>query len=337
MNIDIILEAGARPEAVAELAEIAEQNGIHTLWSSAFAARRDPLVGLALAATRTKTLRLGYMPVSSFEQQPMKIADGLLTLNELSAGRAAILLGGLGKSSMMAMGLEPTRRVTATRETVEIVKGAATAQFLSYKGEIYQAQGDYASWVTQHPPLVYVAANRELMLRKAAPFADGVMFSDITADHLPSVLSHLDEGLHATGKSRDPFRVNNFWAWHVKQDKQSAINEARQELVWRGALQREHIAQFIDPEECDLVEAKWQNFLQAFIQKTPKIEDVPDSIVERLVDGLTLTGDLNDIDQIAERLRAMEAEGQTEIALRMHADPADAIRMIGEHLIPQLS
>jgi len=337
MKIDIILEAGTRPEDVAALAEIAEQNGIHTLWSSAFAARRDPLVGLALAATRTKKLHLGYMPVSSFEQQPMKIADGLLTLNELSGGRAAILLGGLGKSSMMAMGLEPSRRVTATRESVEIVTGAADAQFLSYKGEIYQAQGDYASWITQKPPLVYVAANRELMLRKTAPFADGVMFSDITAEHLPGVLRHLDDGLSALGKSRDTYRVNNFWAWHVKQDKKSAINEARQELVWRGALQREHIEQFIDPEECDLVEAKWQNFLQAFIQKTSEIEDVPDSIVERLVDGLTLTGDLSDIESIAERLRSMEAAGQTEIALRMHADPADAIKMIGEHLVPRLS
>ena len=337
MKIDIILEAGARPEDVAELAEIAEQNGIHTLWSSGFAARRDPLIGLALAAQKTNKIHLGYMPVSSFEQQPMKIADGLLTLNELSGGRAAILLGGLGKSSMMAMGLEPTRRVTATRESVEIVKGAAAARVLAYKGDIYQAQGDYASWITQKPPLVYVAANRELMLRRAAPFADGVMFSDITAEHLPGVLHHLDEGLGTLGKSRDQFRINNFWAWHVKEDKMSAINEARLELVWRGALQREHIEQFINPEECDLVESKWGNFLQAFIQKTPHIDGVPDSIVDRLVNGLTLTGDLNDIGGIADRLRAMEAAGQTEIALRMHADPAASIRMIGQHLVPRLS
>ena len=336
MKIDVILEAGTPPEDVAELAVIAEQNGIHTLWSSAFAARRDPLVGLTLAAQNTNTIHLGYMPVSSFEQQPMKIADGLLTLNELSGGRAAILLGGLGKSSMMAMGLEPTRRVTAARESVEIVKGAAGAGFLNYHGSLYHAQGDYASWVTQKPPLIYVAANRELMLRNVAPHADGVMFSDITAEHLPGVLHHLDTGLTAAGKARNGFRVNNFWAWHVNADRQRAVDEARQELVWSGALQREHIEQFIDPDECDLVEDKWSSFLQAFIQKTPRIEGVPDSIIERLVDGLTLTGDIGDIDSIADRLRTMEAAGQTEIALRMHADPAASIRMIGKYLLPQL-
>ena len=337
LKVDIILEAGVAPSAVAELAVLAEQKGLHRLWSSAFAARRDPVLGLALAAQATTHLRLGYMPVSPFEQQPMKIVDTLLTLSEMSGGRSAILIGGLGKSSMMAMGLTPDRRVRAVRECVEILKAAASGVVTTYEGELFQAKGDYASWVTQTPPQVYIAANKEQMLRLAGSLGDGVMFSDITTHHMEEVLAHLGAGQETASRDPNAFHINNFWAWHVKADKQAAIAEARQELVWRGAMQRWHIAPFLEPDECDLVESNWNAFLNAFIQKSPVIEGVPDAIVSRLVDGLTFTGDLGDVDFIAERIKALEAAGQTEIALRLHADPDLAIKAIGDYLLPKLA
>ena len=336
LKVDIILEAGVAPAAVAELAALAEQKGLHRLWSSAFAARRDPVLGLALAAQNTQNLKLGYMPVSPFEQQPMKIADTLLTLNEMSAGRASVLIGGLGKSSMMAMGLTPDRRVKAVRECVEILKAAASGVVTAYDGALFQAKGDYASWVTQTPPDIYIAANKEQMLRLAGSLGDGVMLSDITTHHMDEVFTHLRTGREIASRNPSAFHINNFWAWHVKADKQAAIAEARQELVWRGAMQRWHIAPFLEPDECDVVEANWTAFLNAFIQKSPVIDGVPESIISRLVDGLTFTGDLDDLDFIAERIKALEAAGQTEIALRLHRDPDVAIKTIGDHLLPKL-
>jgi hypothetical protein len=65
--------------------------------------------------------------------------------------------------------------------------------------------------------------------------------------------------------------------------------------------------------------------------------DVPESVLEKLVDNLTLWGTPADVDQHIERLQELERRGLNEVALKLHEDQAHAIRVIGEHLVPALS
>jgi len=107
-------------------------------------------------------------------------------------------------------------------------------------------------------------------------------------------------------------------------------------LIWRGLLQPWHTAPFLGDEDAAFVEAKKDAFLQAFLNRDDSIDGVPDEIVEALVDNLTFAGDLDNIGRVAEHLRAFEQAGLDEVALKVHDDPADAIRLIGEHLVPAL-
>jgi len=63
---------------------------------------------------------------------------------------------------------------------------------------------------------------------------------------------------------------------------------------------------------------------------------VPEHVVEALVEGLSLAGDLSDIDRHIERLREFASAGFTEIALRVHDNPAESIKMIGDRVLPAL-
>ena len=123
MKIDVILEAGLPAARVETLAVQAERYGVQTLWVASFPGRRDPVPALALASRATTRIRLATLPVSPYEVHPLRLADQLLTLNELSNGRATILIGGLGHSVSRVTGLQPTRRVTAVRDTIRILKG----------------------------------------------------------------------------------------------------------------------------------------------------------------------------------------------------------------------
>jgi hypothetical protein len=113
--------------------------------------------------------------------------------------------------------------------------------------------------------------------------------------------------------------------------------EARQGLIWRGLLQEWHISTFLDEDECALVEANRPAFLNAFLQRSDKIEGVSEEIVDALVENLTFAGDDSGIDKAIEHLRAFEEAGLDEVALKVHENPADAVRMIGERLVPALS
>ena len=163
VKVDVILEAGLPESAVAALAVQAERHGIQTLWVSSFPSRRDPVPALVLAARETRRIRLGTLPMSPYEVHPLRIADQLLTLNELSQGRATILIGGLGHSVGRVTGLQPTRRVTAVRETVSILKGLRPEAQLDFKGELYSLMNYRAEWATQPAPRIYAGATFEKM------------------------------------------------------------------------------------------------------------------------------------------------------------------------------
>lgn len=331
MRIDVILNAGFTAAQVAELCQLADQyDGIHTVWVSSFPGRRDPALTIAATAAATRRIRLGTMPVSPYEVHPLRLADQLLTLNELTAGRAAILIGGLGRSVARLTGLQPARRITAVRDCVAILKSASADQPLHHEGEVYQLVDYQPEWATTRPPpLVYVGSTGPQMLRMAAGVADGVMMSDVPLTRMPEVMAHI-----RAGDPPDGFRINNFFAWHVKTDREAAMAEARRELAWRGLLKTWYTSTFMDPDDAEFVEASWGAFMQAFLKRTDVIEGVPEAIVGKLVENLTFAGGPQDIDRIAAELHAFAAAGQNEVALKVHDQPDEAIRLIGERLIP---
>ena len=123
MKIDVILGAGLSADQVDSLGRMADEYGINRLWGSHFPSRRDPWLSMAGLARTTRRIGLGTMPISPYEVHPLRIADTLLTFNELCSGRAAVLIGGLGHSVMRVTGLSPRHRLTAVRDCVRILTG----------------------------------------------------------------------------------------------------------------------------------------------------------------------------------------------------------------------
>ena len=237
---------------------------------------------------------------------------------------------------MRVTNLEPKRRVRAVQECVEILKAAATGEFINYEGEIYSLLNYQADWLESLPPLIYVGANGPKMLRMAGRVADGVMLSDVPLTLMGEVKAHMQAGMDAVGRS-ETLRVANFFAWHIKEDKEAAIAEARIEMIWRGLLQPWHTAPFLGEEDATFVDSKRDAFLQAFLQRTPEIEGVPENIIATLVDNLTFTGGPDDIPSVASRLQEFAAAGLDEVTLKIHGNAHEAIHLIGERLIPELS
>ena len=336
MKVQLFLEAGIPPAELVELGTLAEGYGVQTLWASSFPARREPFLCLSALAAQPGSMRLGVVPISPYEMHPLKIADSLLTLNEISGGRATVTIGGMGHSVMRVTLLEPVRRVRAVRECVEILKAAATGEFINYEGEIYSLLNYQADWLAAPAPFIYVGANGPTMLKMAGRVADGVMLSDIPLSRMGEVQAHMQAGMDAAGRS-DVLRVANFFAWHIKEDRLEADAEARMEMIWRGLLLPWHTSTFLGDEDAAFVDSKRDAFLQAFLNRTPEIEGVPEKIIAALVDNLTFTGGPDDIPAVAIRLKEYGAIGLDEVTLKIHGDAREAIRLIGERLIPELS
>jgi len=338
LKVQIFLEAGLSPQEVCEIGLVAEGYGVDTVYASAFPARRDPFLNLSKLALESSSVRLGVVPLSPFEIVPVRLADSLLTLNDMCGGRAGLVVGGMGQSIMRATGLKPTRRVTAVRECVEILREAGKGEPMDYQGEVHRAAGYHPGWTNPEvPPQVLVGANGPMMLKMAGQVADGAMLSDVAIRKMPEVLGNIQTGLATGGRDLAGFDVSNFFAWHIKEDPQAADDEARREMVWRGVLQQWYTEPFLGEEQAAFVESKFEAFLQAFYQRSAHIEGVPEEIIQALVENLTFTGGLDAIPRVVEHLREFEAAGLDAITLKIHDDPMDAVHLIGKHLIPALN
>ena len=335
MEIDIILNEFASPHEAAELGLLAEGYGLRGVWSANYGWSRDPFFTLSLLADRSSKIRLGPMAISPAELHPLKMANLLFSLNELSNGRAMIMVGG-GGAVLQTIGKERERMIRSARECLEILKGASPEKTLNYKGELFTVWGYKPEYATDEPPLIYFGSNHPQSRRLSAKLADGLITSDFVVPLMKDFVDKTHADLKAAGRDPADFRISNFWAWHIKEDVAASISEARRELMLRGWLGEQYFAPFLDAEELKFMRDHEQDFLNAFLRSTDVIENVPDDLINKMIDNISFAGGLDQIDRAIETLKEFVDAGLTEIAIRVHDNPAEQIKLIGERVWPAL-
>ncbi len=335
MKIDIMLEPDQSPEQVAELALLAEGYGLRALWAQNYVSARDPFMCLVPAALSTMTIKLGVVVVSPYEMHPMKIGNAVLTLNEFCQGRAEVVIGG-GGYWCGRMGVQAHRMVRAVREAIEIVKGGSANEAFQNHGQLYNAYGYNSYWASDPAPRVYAGSSREQMLHMGARVADGVMTSDVIRPLIEDAVATIKAALKEHGRPESGFSINSAIAFHMKEDRETSMREARRELITRALLEEWYLRSFMSEADMAIVRDNMQAFYKAYRAKSHIIEGVPDSILATLVDNLTIAGDLDDLDARISELQDYVATGITELCFRVHDDPAFAIRLIGEKIAPAL-
>jgi alkanesulfonate monooxygenase SsuD/methylene tetrahydromethanopterin reductase-like flavin-dependent oxidoreductase (luciferase family) len=336
VKVDVILDPETSPAEALELGLLAERYGINAIWASNYPSSRDPFLTLAPLALASKRIRLGPLVITPWELHPLKMSKAIFGLAELSGGRANIFVGG-PTGVPGAMGINPQRMVGHVRESVEILRAASPAKSLNYQGRIFQVWGYKPTWATATPPQIWIGANKEQMTALATRVGDGMMLGDPTPERLAECMTRIDAGLAAAGRTRADLRLSALVAWHVKEEPAASVAEAREQLALRGMLEDWYVGAFLEPAEVALVRQQLPAFFAAYKARSPVIAGVPDTLLDKLVDNLTLSGGPDSIDRHVERLRSFAAAGLTDVALKLHRNQDMAIRHIGERVVPALS
>lgn len=352
MDIEIIVGSELGPEAVAEIAVVAERAGVRTLWHSNFPYDWDPFLGLVDAARRTHRIRLGVLAVSPYEMHPVRIANALASLNELAGGRAILGLGGGGavalatgamSSATGSLDFKRMRIVRGVREAAEIVYRITSGRpHRRYRGEVFHLDRPFHLQFAKAPrPRIFTCSMGPQMLRMGARVADGLQVGDVTPSRLPEVMRDIEAGLAKRAYPAEDFRVGNFWAWHIKAERAASMFEARSQLFARAEVIAPNIGLdhlvtdgVISADEATLVRGEFRAFMMASIDGSGEIRGVPPDLVQRLIDAVSSAGDHGDIDREIERFRSFERAGLTDLALRVFDEPMAAVRTICERVVP---
>jgi alkanesulfonate monooxygenase SsuD/methylene tetrahydromethanopterin reductase-like flavin-dependent oxidoreductase (luciferase family) len=333
MKVGIVLD-GRRPAAeIAALARLAEASGLAHVWLGGGSRTKDHFVRLAVAAAATRRIRLGPVAVSPFEMHPAQLALALLTLDEAAHGRASLVLGS-GGDLAATLGAPRTGRVDATSECIDILRMLAAGGEARYAGRRFHVEGLVSPFAGVRMDRLYLAANRPRMLALAAAKADGVMFSDMPPACVGALVERLRAGLAAAGRPAGAFRFSNWFVWNVQDSRDEALALARRQLGFRlyyigdvaGAIG-------LDEAEARELAARRPEMVRAIFEGRPPWQPAP-AVADRVIEHLTLTADRRGLDGCLTRLLEFERSGLTEIALAPHGDPAAAITLIGETVIP---
>lgn len=339
LDIDLILEPDLTPSQISEIGLQAEAYGIRAIWTSNYFAHWDGFLSLAPLAAATKKILMGPLAVSPFEMHPLKIANSLLTLNELSGGRAVVAMGA-GEGNLEAMALpKPKKIVLAIREAIEIVHGAAHGKLAGgYDGEIFNVNLPCAyPWLKAKPPAIYGTAYRPMMMRMEGRVADGCFVGCTPPEVVGPAMEAVRTGLGRRDDTPEDFRVNTFWGWHIKEDAEAAYAESRRELPWRARLlDPDMISMYLDEDEVKLVRDHYDEYVTEYFDPSKPVTSVPVEVSNKMCEGLTATGGLDVLDREIERFKLFAAGGLTEVALRLHGQPMDALKIIGERVVPEL-
>ena len=337
MKIDINLEPDLTPEEICDLGLLAESYGVDSVWTSNYFSHWDPFISLTQLANQSKKIKLGILAVSPFEMHPLKIANSLLTLNEISQGRAQIAVGA-GEGNLTAMNLDtPKKIVLAVREALEIINKACCNDLRKgYEGEIFSVSlpCDYG-WAKQKKPIVYGTAYRHMMMRMEGRVADGVYIGATPPEILEEAIDNIQIGKEKRLDGNENILINSFWAWHIKSDKEEAYKESRRELAWRARkLEKSLLQHYFSDDECEEIAAKFESFVDAYFDRSGNIKDIDMEIANKLCRVFTSTGDLSDLGSEIARFKQFEKMGQTHLSLRLHDDPKAALDIIGTEVLP---
>ena len=333
MRVGVVLDGRRSAAEIAELAGLAETHGFSHVWLSGGARTKDHFVRLALAAAATRRIRLGPIAVSPFEMHPVHIGLALLTLDEIAPGRACLVLGAGGD---LAATLEPPARgrVDAVEECLDILRAQAAGGEINYAGAHYHVTGLFSPWSRVAMDRLYLGANRPRMLRLGARKADGVMVTDMPLAYLGPLIARIRTELAEANRDPRTFAVSNWFVWNVQETRAEAERLARRQLGFRLYYIRE-IASSIGLGEAEARElsARQPEMLRAIFQGREPWSPPP-PVADRLIEHLTLTSDRRGLEACVGRLQEFERLGLSEIALAPHGDPAAAIQLIGDAVIP---
>lgn len=139
MKIGFVLPGGTAPEQL-EMAILADQHGWDGVfvWEAAYGI--DAWTLLAAMAVKTERVRLGTMLTPLPWRRPWKVASQVVTLDQLSNGRAILAVGlGAIDNFLGNTGEELDRKTRAAMldEGINLIKGLWRNQ-LTYSGEHFQ-------------------------------------------------------------------------------------------------------------------------------------------------------------------------------------------------------
>ena len=302
------------------IVKLIEELGFDSVWTGdSQMLHRDAYCDLTLWSINTSRIKLGPCVTNPFTRHPSVTASAILSIDELSHGRA--LLGiGAGDSSVRRIGLQP-RPIAQLEEAVRTVRDLCEGRKVTFHGEYLKIR-----WGSPKRIPIYVAASGPKSLETAGKVGDGViMHAGPSEEGVEFAKDRVLKGAKSEGRSlqQEDFTFCQFLFSTIdEKDRARAIRAAKPFVTWYLVNLPEHpmIKNEVLPED---VAKKIFDYRKNYYKydedsshhssvwesSVKESEFIPDNLVEKYAIAGTPEG-------YALKLKELESLGVTKVIFR---------------------
>lgn len=333
MKIPLGIHVGDRmtlPETW-EVAEYTDQKGFDSFWVAEGRMARDGIVPAAIAAARTKQIRIGTGVVNNKSRNVALMGVTFKTLDEVAPGRAILGIGAWWEPLATKLGSPIRKPVASMREYITILKQLFANETVSFDGEFYTVDGIRFDSMyrenTEVPVPIYVGAVGPRMLELSGEIADGVhMDFLLPPSYLVGATEAINKGIAKRTDGKTEIDLTQIIACSVNDsDPQEAIDACKAFLTLY-LMQQPHIAAHsgVEPELVERIQE-----IAGWPATKEDIKRAMQLVPNELVQNVTACGST---DTVVQKLLEYREAGVRVPVISTHGDHHQTLVNITEAL-----
>jgi 5,10-methylenetetrahydromethanopterin reductase len=262
--------------------KLADELGFYAVYAADEPWHKDLWLLFAAAAADTSQIRLGPSVSAVTLREPSLIAQAAATLDELTGGRAEVVLGSgnFGVLAQYKIDWTKTKPLSRVKEAVAVVRTLLDEGAITRDGEFYSYEGlfTFARPVQERVPVKIGAMRGPKSFQAAGELSDGVhhalSYSRGAYDYL---VEHFKAGAERAGKDWQSLDIGAWVVFAVGPDSAAAKEAARSMVgLYASAMPAEQLVRNgVDPADMTpIIQAIGDgNLAKAIELTTPEITE----------------------------------------------------------------
>jgi 5,10-methylenetetrahydromethanopterin reductase len=235
---------------------LADELGFHGCYAADETWHKDLWLLFAAAAAQTSNIRFGPSLSSVVLREPSLIAQAAATLDELTGGRAEVVLscGNFGLLAQYNIDWAQTRPLSRVKEAHHVVRTLLDDGAITFDGEFFKYNGlfTFARPVQEHVPVLIGAMRGPKSFQAAGELSDGCHHAlSYTREAYQFMVDNMRIGAERAGKDVDSLDIGAWVVFATGEDSEKAKDAARAMVgIYASSMPAEQLERNgVDPTE----------------------------------------------------------------------------------------
>ncbi len=283
----------------------ADELGFYAVYAADETWHKDLWLLFAAAAADTSRIRMGPSVSGVVLREPTLIAQAAATLDELTDGRAEVVLssGNFGLLAQYGIDWAKTKPLSRVKEGVQVIRTLLDEGTITHEGEFFNYTGlfTFARPVQQHLPVKMGAMKGPKSFEVSAEFSDGCHHAlSYTREAYDYMMEHCTIGAERAGKNVQDLDLGAWVVFSCGEDSAQAKDAARSMVgLYASSMPHDQLRRNgVEPEEmAPIIEAIGAGDMARGIElTTPEIAErlsiagTPEECAEKLQSEIVSAG-----------------------------------------------